>query len=46
MPKKLERALKRGAKAKGFGKARTQRYVYGYLNKHGLLHHRKGKRKQ
>lgn len=33
MPKRLERRLKAQARAKGFGKARTDRYVYGTLNR-------------
>jgi hypothetical protein len=35
MPKKLEEALKRQAKKKGFGKKRTGAYVYGTLRKMG-----------
>lgn len=35
MPKDLEQKLKREAKAKGFGKERTNRYVYGTLRKEG-----------
>jgi hypothetical protein len=37
MPKALERKLKREAKKKGLGKARTGAYVYGtlYNIKHG-----------
>lgn len=41
MPKKLERKLAQQAKRKGFGKKRTSRYVYGTLNKLGLLHPKK-----
>jgi hypothetical protein len=35
MPKKLEAALKREAKAKGLGKKRAGAYVYGTLRKTG-----------
>ena len=35
MPKGLERKLKREAKAKAFGKQRTNAYVYGTLRKLG-----------
>lgn len=35
MPKKLEQKLKAEAKKKGFGAARTDRYVYGTLRKTG-----------
>lgn len=35
MPKKLERKLRREAHAKGFGKKRTNAYVYGTLRKIG-----------
>lgn len=35
MPKKLERKLKKEAKAKGYGKKRTNAYVYGSLRKTG-----------
>jgi hypothetical protein len=35
MPKKLERKLFATARRKGFGKARTNRYVYGTLRKTG-----------
>lgn len=34
MPAKLERKLKRTAKKRGYGKARTGAYVYGTLAKH------------
>lgn len=37
MPKKLERKLAAEARTKGFGKKRTNRYVYGTMNKLGLL---------
>lgn len=33
MPKKVEAKLKREAKKKGFGKKRTNAYVYGTLAK-------------
>lgn len=33
MPKRLERKLVATAKARGFSKERTKRYVYGTLNK-------------
>jgi len=35
MPKALEEKLKRQAKKKGFGKKRTDAYVYGALRKTG-----------
>lgn len=35
VPKKVERKLKRQARAKGFGKKRTNKYVYGTLRKLG-----------
>ena len=35
MPKKLEAKLKREARRKGFGKKRSNRYVYGTLRKMG-----------
>ena len=38
MPKALEEALKRKAAEKGFGKKRTGAYVYGTMNKLGLMH--------
>ncbi len=37
MPKKIERKLKREAKKKGLGKARTGAYVYGTMKKLNLL---------
>ena len=37
MPKKLERALKKTAKKKRFGKKRTGAYVYGTLRKMGWV---------
>lgn len=41
MPKALERKLKSEAKAKGFGKKRANRYVYGTLRKLGWKPSRK-----
>lgn len=35
MPKELERKLRTEARKKGFGKERTDRYVYGTLRKLG-----------
>lgn len=35
MPEALERKLKAQAKKKGFGKERTNKYVYGALRKVG-----------
>ena len=35
MPKKLENKLKRQARKKGFGRKRTNAYVYGTLRKMG-----------
>jgi len=35
MPKKLEQKLKREAKKRGYGKKRTDAYVYGTLRKAG-----------
>lgn len=35
MPKELERKLRAEARKKGFGKERTDRYVYGTLRKLG-----------
>lgn len=35
MPKKLERKLRAEARRKGFGKKRSDRYVYGTLRKLG-----------
>lgn len=37
MPKALEEKLKKQAKKKGFGKKRTDSYVYGVMNKLNLL---------
>ena len=35
MPEKLEKKLKKEAKAKGFSKERADKYVYGTLRKSG-----------
>lgn len=46
MPLRLERKLRREAKKKGFGKKRTDAYVYGTMRKEGWkpsLHGRRGK---
>lgn len=40
MPKKLERRLRRTARRRGYGAARTARYVYGTLQ--NLRKRRKG----
>lgn len=46
MPKRLENRLKREARAKHFGKARANAYVYGTLRKLGWRpKKRRGKRK-
>ena len=37
MPVKMERALKKEAKKKGFGKERTDKYVYGAMRKSGWV---------
>ena len=37
MPVKMERALKKEAKKKGFGKERTDKYVYGAMRKTGWI---------
>ena len=37
MPKALEKALKKEAKKKGFGKERSDAYVYGTLRKTGWV---------
>lgn len=37
MPKALEMKLRKEAQAKGYGKERTNRYVYGTMNKTGKL---------
>lgn len=41
MPKRLEAKLKREAKAKHYGKKRTNAYVYGTLRKLGWKPRRK-----
>lgn len=41
MPKTLEQKLKKQAKKKGFGKKRTNAYVYGTLRKTGWKPKRK-----
>ena len=41
MPRRLERRLKLTAKRRGYGKRRTAAYVYGTMNRLGLLHSRK-----
>lgn len=41
MPKKLERKLAATARKRHYGKKRRSRYIYGTLNKLGLLHRRK-----
>lgn len=49
MPKALERKLKAQAKKKGFGKERTDAYVYGSLRKTGWVpstQKKKGSRKK
>lgn len=43
MPKKLERKLFRTAQARGYGKERTDRYVYGTL--HNIKRRKKRKRR-
>jgi len=35
MPKKMERALKRTARKRGYGKKRANAYVYGTMRKTG-----------
>jgi hypothetical protein len=37
MPKKVEEALYRQAKKKGLNEEETKRYVFGTMNKRGLL---------
>ncbi len=37
MPDFLERKLEAGAEKKGFSGKRKDRYVYGFMNKHGLM---------
>lgn len=35
MPKKMEAALRREAKKKGFGKERTEKFVFGSMRRAG-----------
>ena len=44
MPKKMEQRLKRQAKKKGFGKERSDAYVYGTMRKTGWKPSREKKR--
>ena len=44
MPVALERALKKAAKKKGFGKKRANAYIYGTLRKTGWSPKRKKSR--
>jgi len=44
MPKAMERALKRTARKRGYGKERTARYVYGTLQKYKARKKRKKKK--
>lgn len=37
MPKKIEKKLKAGAKKKGFKGKRANAYVYGTMNKMGMM---------
>ena len=37
MPKKVEEKLKRQAKKKGLGKKATNSYVYGTMQKQGMM---------
>lgn len=46
MPKSLERKLRRQAKQKGFGKTRTNRYIYGALRNEGWTPKRATKRRK
>ena len=49
MPEALERALKAEAKKRGFGKKRSDRYVYGTMRKTGWkpsTQKKKGKKQQ
>ena len=45
MPKKVERALKRAAREKGYGKKRTDAFVYGTLRKMGWKPERENRSK-
>lgn len=44
MPKWLEDKLKRQAKSKGLTGKRLKAYVYGTMNKQGMLSHKKKKK--
>lgn len=46
MPKKMEKALKKTAKAKGLKGERADAYVYGTMNKLGMLKKPKTKKKR
>jgi len=46
MPKKVEKKLMKEAKAKGLSKERTGAYVYGTMNKLGLMDKQKSKKKK
>jgi len=37
MPKEIEKRLAKQARKKGYGKKRTDRYVYGTMQKLGML---------
>lgn len=37
MPKKMEQALRREAAQRGYGKERTNAYVYGTMRNRGML---------
>jgi hypothetical protein len=45
MPKALEKQLQKEARKKGFGKKRTDAYVYGTLRKTGWRHVKKSKKR-
>ena len=45
MPKELEAKLKRSGKKKGFIRRRLKSYVYGTMNKLGLMKEKKSKAK-
>lgn len=45
MPKALEQKLMREARQKGLSEDRVRAYVYGTMNKMGMLHHGKKKKK-
>jgi hypothetical protein len=46
MPKELEDKLKREAAAKGYTGRRADSYVYGTMNKLGLMHGNKATKRQ